>query len=93
MHDNLLRIGDEEVSVPDYFFKIVVRVENNGLNMISFLIPNAKSEAPLYKFATTIEQIEQITKIDFNQKLQDRIDEKIQKELSYKEWSFTDTSV
>ncbi|WP_348825302.1 DNA/RNA non-specific endonuclease [Flavobacterium aestuarii] len=93
LHDNLIRIGEEEVSVPDYFFKIVVRVENNGLNMISFLIPNAKSDAPLYKFATTIDQIEQITGIDFNQKLMERIEEKIQKELSYKEWSFSKASL
>jgi endonuclease G len=89
LHDNLISIGDEGVSVPDYFFKIVVRVQKDGLVMIPFLIPNAKSDAPLYTFATTIEKIEQITGIDFNQKLVDRIEEKIQKELSYKEWSFS----
>jgi endonuclease G len=88
LHDNLVKIGVEEVSVPDYFFKIVVRVENNGLNMISFLVPNEKSDEPIYKFAATIDEIEQITKIDFNQKLVERIEEKIEKELSYKEWSF-----
>lgn len=89
MHDNLVTIGDEEVSVPDYFFKIVVRVQDNGLVMIPFLVPNKKSDAPLYTFATTIEAIEQITGIDFNQKLSEKIEEKIEKELSYKEWSFS----
>ncbi|HEY6143683.1 MAG TPA: DNA/RNA non-specific endonuclease [Flavobacterium sp.] len=88
LHDDLVTIGEEEVSVPDYFFKLIVRVENDGLNMISFLVPNQKSDAPLYTFATTIDAIEQITGIDFNQKLSDRIEEKIEKELSYKEWSF-----
>lgn len=88
LHDNLVTIGEEEVSVPDYFFKLIVRVENNSLNMISFLVPNQKSDASLYTFATTIDAIEQITGIDFNQKLSDRIEEKIEKELSYKEWSF-----
>ena len=33
--------------------------------------------------------IEQITGIDFNQKLSEKIEEKIKKELSYKEWSFS----
>jgi endonuclease G len=89
LHDDLLTIGVEEVSVPRYFFKIVVRVQNNGLVMIPFLVPNEKSDAPLYKFATTIDAIEQITGIDFNQELVDRIEEKIEKELSYKEWSFS----
>lgn len=89
LHDSLVTIGEEEVSVPDYFFKIVVRVQNGGLVMIPFLVPNKKSDLPLYTFATTIEEIEQITKIDFNQKLSEKIDEKIEKELSYKEWSFS----
>ncbi|WP_264565059.1 DNA/RNA non-specific endonuclease [Flavobacterium sp. N3904] len=88
LHDNLVTIGTEEVSVPDYFFKIVVRVQDNGLVMIPFLVPNEKSDAPLYTFATTIDAIEQITGIDFNEKLSEKIAEKIEKELSYKEWSF-----
>ena len=89
LHDNLVTIGDEEVSVPDYFYKIVVRVQNDKLVMIPFLVPNKKSDAPLYAFATTIDEIERITGIDFNEKLSKKIEEKIQKELSYKEWSFS----
>lgn len=89
LQHNLITIGEEEISVPDYFFKIVVRVQNDGLVMIPFLIPNAKSDAPLYTFATTIDAIEKITKIDFNEKLTKKIEEKIQKEMSYKEWSFS----
>lgn len=89
LHDNLITIDEEEVSVPDYFFKIVVRVQNEGLVMIPFLVPNKKSDAPLYTFAMTIDVIEQITGIDFNHKLSEKIEEKIQKEMSYKEWSFS----
>lgn len=57
--------------------------------MIPFLVPNKKSDAPLYTFATTIDKIERVTGIDFNEKLTERIEEKIKKELSYKEWSFS----
>jgi endonuclease G len=89
LHDNLVTIGEEEVSVPDYFYKIVVRVQNDGLVMIPFLVPNKKSDAPLYTFATTIDKIERVTGINFNEKLTERIEEKIKKELSYKEWSFS----
>jgi endonuclease G len=88
LHDDLVTIGEEEVSVPDYFFKIVVRVQNDGLVMLPFLIPNEKSDSALYTFATTIANIEQITGIDFNQRLCEKIEEKIEKELSYKEWGF-----
>lgn len=88
LHDDLVTIGEEEVSVPDYFFKIVVRVQNDGLVMLPFLIPNEKSDSLLYTFAMTIADIEQITGIDFNQRLCKKIEEKIEKELSYKEWGF-----
>lgn len=89
LHDNMMSIGVEEVSIPDYFFKIVVRIQNDGLVMIPFLVPNQASDSPLYTFAKTIDEIEQITGIDFNEKLVERIEEKIKKELSYKEWSFS----
>ena len=88
LHDNLFTIGTEEVAVPDYYFKIVVRFQGEDLVMLPFLVPNAASEAPLYKFATSIETIEQITGIDFNAKLVEKIEEKIERELSYKEWGF-----
>jgi endonuclease G len=88
LHENLATIGTEKVSVPDYFFKILVRVQEDGLVMIPFLVPNEKSDAPLYKFAKTIAEIEEITGIDFNQRISEKIEEKIQKEMSYKEWSF-----
>ncbi|QBN18306.1 DNA/RNA non-specific endonuclease [Flavobacterium nackdongense] len=88
LHSQLTKIGDEDVSVPDYFYKIVVRVQNDALVMIPFLVPNEKSDAALYHFATTIEKIEEITGINFNEKLAEKIEEKIEKELNYKEWSF-----
>ena len=89
LHDNMITIGKEEVAVPDYFFKIVVRAQNNAFVMIPFLVQKKKSDASLYTFATTIDEIERITGIDFNEKLTERIEEKIKKELSYKEWSFS----
>lgn len=88
LHDELKTIGEEEVAVPDYFYKILVRVQHDSLVMISFLIPNEKSDKALYHFATTIDKIEFITGIPFNEKISGKIEEKIQKELSYKEWSF-----
>lgn len=89
LHNQLRTIGDEEVSVPDYFYKIVVRVQNEVLVMIPFLVPNEKSDAALHHFATTIDTIEAITGINFNEKLAEKIEQKIEKELSYKEWSFS----
>jgi len=88
LHNQLITIGDEKVSVPDYFYKIVIRVQNDVLVMIPFLVPNQKSDAPLFHYATTIEKIEEITGINFNHKLAEKIEEKIEKELNYKEWSF-----
>lgn len=88
LHKDLKTIGEEEVSVPEFFYKIIVRVQDDKLVMISFLVPNAKSDSPLYKFATTIEKIEKITGIEFNQKISEKVSEKIERELNYKEWSF-----
>lgn len=57
------RIGDNNVSVPDSFYKIIYDPTKN--EAISFLIPNQKSEKRLQTYAVTIDQVEDITGIDF----------------------------
>jgi endonuclease G len=89
LRDQLRTIGDEKVSVPDYVYKLAVRVQNDALVIIPFLISNERSDSSLYHFAAAINNTEAITGINFNTKLLDKIAEKIKKELSYKKWNFS----
>ena len=84
----LATIGKEKVAVPNYFYKIILNDSNGYYKMIAFLVPNVKSEKPLYSFVVSVDAIEKITGIDFFPKLDDRIENNLEKSNDYKEWSF-----
>ena len=61
---------------------------NGKWNMIGFLVPHKESDLPLYKFVVPVDKIEQLTKIDFFLKLDDAIENQLEKKSDYKDWSF-----
>lgn len=84
--DNLESIGREDVAVPKYFYKVLLTKDQS--KMIAFLVPHENSKLPLYEFATSVDEIEQLTGINFFPKLEDSIENKMEMNKNYKEWSF-----
>ena len=85
---NLKTIGQEHVLVPNYFYKILLDNSNGQYKMIAFLVPNVKSNKPLYEFVVSVDSIEKMTGIDFFPKLDDKTENKLEKNSDYKAWSF-----
>lgn len=84
--ENLKTIGKENVSVPNYFYKVLL--SKDGSKMIGFLVPHEDSNRPLYEFVVSVDEIEKMTGIDFFPKLQDEIENQLELESDYKGWSF-----
>lgn len=85
---DLKTIGTEKVGVPNYFYKIILDYHEPEIKAIAFLIPHEDSNKNLYKFVTSIDEIETLTGIDFFSQLPDDIENKIEKSNSYNNWSF-----
>ena len=83
---NLKAIGTENVSVPTYYYKIIVDTSGNEIKALAFLIPNQASNKSFYKYVVTIDEIELATGIDFFPKLEDSIENKIESEINLKAW-------
>ncbi|WP_040251814.1 DNA/RNA non-specific endonuclease [Psychroserpens mesophilus] len=81
-------IGDEDVSVPNQFYKVLIDTNTGNAKMIAFLMPHEDSNQPLYKFVVSVDQIEELTGIDFFSELEDGIENKLESSSSYKGWSF-----
>ncbi|NRT16075.1 endonuclease G [Flavobacterium sp. 28A] len=81
-------IGTEKVVVPDFFYKIILDESNGKYKMIAFLIPNVKSNKPLYDFVVSVDSIEKMTGIDFFPKLEDAVENNLEKNSSIKAWVF-----
>ncbi len=85
--DNLKTIGYEAVSVPDYFYKIVLDNTKNP-KMIAFLIPNKDTDKALESFVVSADSIEKLTGIDFFPKLPDNIENRLESSSDNKSWKF-----
>lgn len=85
---SLRTIGKEKVLVPNYFYKILLDDSNGKYKMIAFLVPNEKSDKPLYDFVVSVDSIEKMTGINFFPKLDDAVEDSLEKSSDYKSWSF-----
>ncbi len=88
LNPSLQTIGKEKVSVPNYFYKILLDYSNGEYKMIAFLVPSKKSDKALYNFVVSVDSLEKMTGIDFFPKLNDRIENSLEKNSDYKSWSF-----
>ena len=88
LESSLMTIGKEKVSVPKSFYKILLDNSGGNMKMIGFLIPNSESDKPLYSFVVSVDYIEKMTGINFFPKLNDNIENQLEKRTDYKNWSF-----
>jgi endonuclease G, mitochondrial len=88
LEDDLETIGREDVAVPKFFYKVLACTINGKTKMIGFLMPHEDSEKPLYEFVVPVDKIEQITHVNFFEKMDDKIENQLEKNMDYKDWSF-----
>lgn len=86
--DDLEAIGNEEVSVPNYFYKILIDKSRGEYKAIAFLMPHEESDAALHHFVVSIDTIEKMTRIDFFPNLPDTLEKQLESKADYKGWSF-----
>lgn len=85
---DMKHIGDERVSVPNAFYKIILDNDSGDIKVIAFLMPHQDSNRPLYDFVVSIDDIEKLTGIDFFPELEDQLENRLEASSSYKGWSF-----
>ncbi|BAO55432.1 DNA/RNA non-specific endonuclease [Nonlabens marinus S1-08] len=84
--DDLSSIGNEEVSVPEYFYKIVYKDNNGKPTILSFLVPHAKTDRSINDFKVSVDHIEELTGIDFFSQLPDDIEIRIESTYDATGW-------
>ena len=86
LKNGLKTIGEERVSVPQEFYKIVVDRSKGRYKVAAFLIPNKETKDSFYKYATTVDAIEAKTGIDFFPALPDAIENTLEATKDMKFW-------
>ena len=85
----LQSIGADKVSVPGYFYKVILDYEEPDIKGIGFIMRNTSSSEPLQNFAVTIDSVEKFTGIDFYPALPDAQEKIIEKTLCLDCWTWT----
>ena len=85
-------IGPDKVSVPSYYFKVLLDYTSPDIKCIGFIIPNNKSNQPLSNYALPIDSLEQITGIDFFPNLPDKQEKPLEKTVCKSCWSWANTT-
>ena len=89
LKDGLVQIGSNGVSIPKYYYKVILDNTGGDAKAIGFLMPNEASKEPLEKFAVSVDQVEQETGIDFFNKLPDSRENAFEKEVCIPCWTWT----
>ena len=83
-------IGDNAVSMPNYYYKVVLDYTEPQKKGIGFVLPNEGSKGDLESFATTIDEVEQLTTIDFFPQLPDEDEEVLESSFAIDQWNFSE---
>lgn len=73
-------IGDNEVSVPDFFYKVLLDERGTNSSMIGLVLPNRAGSGDLSAFVEKVDNIEAYTGIDFFPALPDSVEERLEAE-------------
>ena len=88
----LSTIGMNKVSVPKYYYKVILDYTDPGIKGIGFILPNKGSKVPLQEYALTIDSVEKFTGIDFFPKLPDEQERIIESTITLESWSWKNSS-
>lgn len=89
--DNGLKsIGENKVSIPKNFYKVVYAPEME--EMIGFVMPNQKIYSDLISYATTVDEIEKLTGINFFIELSEEQQNQLESINNLENWVFNDSA-
>ncbi len=88
LEEGLEEIGDEDVDVPRYFYKIIARGTPENPKIMAFLFKAEESTRPLTDFVVSVDEVEALTGIDFFENLPDASEAILEKKINLQEWKF-----
>lgn len=88
LSENLPTVGAKnKVSVPEYFYKIVLSGDEKNPSVIAFVIANKNwIKKSYFDFVVPVDSVEKLTGVDFFPQLNDSIENTMERSTSMKSW-------
>jgi endonuclease G len=74
-----------DIPVPEGFFKVILDL-TPPMKMIGFIVPNRSNRSHLKSFVVTVDQVEEITGMDFFSRLRNDVEKKLESRSDISEW-------
>jgi len=82
----LSTIGPNKVSIPKYYYKVILDYSQPQIKGIGFILPNESSDKPLQNYAVTIDSVEKFSGLDFFPTLPDAQEKTIESSICISCW-------
>jgi endonuclease G len=89
LRDSLPTISTIHLSVPEYYYKVILDYRKPDIKGIGFIIPNKGSALPMMNYAVSIDSVEKITGIDFFPLLPDIQEKWIEEKVCISCWEIS----
>ena len=89
VNDTSNTIGENKVVVPQAFYKVLLQEENGEIHTIGFVYENASGRKPMSTYAMTVDEVENLTNIDFFPSLPNKIENKVEAEVDFSQWTIS----
>ena len=82
-------IGKNKVSVPNQYYKVILDYDEPEVKAIGFVLPNEGSGKSLESFVTTVDEVEELTGLDFFHRLDDKEEVALEARADASLWDFS----
>lgn len=83
-------IGENEVAIPTKYFKVLLDLDEPEQKGIGFILPNEVSFEPLYQYAVSIDEVEELAELDFFPDLMPNdLEEELESSFNLDLWEFS----
>lgn len=86
--ENLGSIGSNEVTIPRYYYKTILKKDGDSWICIALVLPNEAGDGEWIDYVVTVDFLEKLTTIDFFNDLPDDVENKIESQKNIDKWSF-----
>lgn len=86
LRDGLPTIGENEVSIPEWYFKVVLDYSGPEKRAIAFLLPNEFTKYPVWSYAVSVDSAEKVSGLDFFASLDDAEEAALESSFDINDW-------
>ncbi len=86
--NSLGTLGSNEVTIPGYFYKALLRFDGTKAKTIGFLLPHVGATGRIEDYVVPVNTLETLTGLDFYPELSNSVENRVESQYELRKWGF-----